>query len=577
MIFSSFIYNFFPNFNLHDHTEFSFEDKLITPFNKNLNEVLLWPPNIFIILNSIIDYTDKYRLLVSPQSHFCWDKQKKGEASDIAIAWIEYLGYQQKLNSTHDGNKIKHYMDVIFNVRNFSENIYDLMNNHDFCKAVFIMLVSIDKIFSKVNGGDFNDTVNIAVITRQSIILARKKFQKALTVDKENFADNDPMNGIVAQKFNTPQSGLTLNNLTQNLSFIKPSVKYRSVSTRKPGTTDSKSSYNILIIPWPFEIKDEYFTPASFDNLNYDMDDYFDFFDYTPTERFNPIHFLSFILSALRRTGSIDLIVFPECSLSIKQFETFSNLLYGIFKDNAPSLLSGVYGKIDNVGENYALLAFISDTGGFEFIRQNKHHRWFLDRNQLRNYNLALSLDPHKKWWENIAVDRRNLTIFNTTNGISLCPLVCEDLARQEPVAQAVRAIGPNLVVSLLLDGPQISPRWPGKYAAVLSDDPGSSVLSVTALGMTKRSTGLGFPPSQEVALWSEPGKNSESLKVTSYTGSLMLELELETSKMWSIDGRCEVKPVLRKKMHTALDLEFSQQSVQALTLNIQKALGNRR
>ncbi|MHA6672320.1 hypothetical protein ACXX29_009975 [Enterobacter mori] len=577
MTFSSFISNFFPSYDLHSHTELCFQDKLTTPFNNSLNEMLLWPPNIFIILNSIIDYTDKYRLLVSPQSHFCWNKQKKAEVSATSDAWVEYLGYQQKLNKTYNGYKIKKYIDVIFNINNFDKNIYDLMNKPDFCEAVFIMLVSIDKIFSKVNSGDFIDAVNMAIITRQSIILARKKLSPTLTIDKENFADNDPMNGIVAQKFNTPQSGLTLNNLTQNLSFIKPSVKYRSVSNRKPGTTDSKSNYNILIIPWPFEIKDEYFTPSNFNNLNYDMDEYFDFFDYAPAERFNPIHFLSFILSALRRTGNIDLIVFPECSLSRKQFESFANLLYNIFKENSPSLLSGVYGKIDNIGENYALLAFISDTGEFEYIRQNKHHRWFLDRNQLRNYNLALSLDPHKKWWENISVDRRNLTIFNTTNGISLCPLVCEDLARQEPVAQAVRAIGPNLVVSLLLDGPQISPRWPGKYAAVLSDDPGSSVLSVTALGMTKRSTGLGFPPSQEVALWSEPGKNSESLKVTSYTGSLMLELDLETSKMWSIDGRCEVKPILRKKMHTALDLEFSQQSVQALTLNIQKALGNRR
>nr|WP_321460906.1 hypothetical protein [uncultured Vibrio sp.] len=257
---------------------------------------------------------------------------------------------------------------------------------------------------------------------------------------------------------------------------------------------------------------------------------------------------------------------------------SFKDLLFEIFGEKAPSLLSGVFGKNDNAGMNSALLAFIDEGGQtFDILRQEKHHRWFLDRNQLRNYNLSLALDPGKKWWENISIGRRHLTTLKTTDGVRLCPLICEDLARQEPVAQAVRSVGPNLVISLLLDGPQISPRWPGKYAAVLSDDPGSSVLSVTALGMTKRATGLGHDPSSEVALWSEPNKGSETLKVSSSQGGLVIELELEPTKMWSIDGKSQIKPILRKKMHTTVELEYGDRSVPALKQSLIKALKARR
>lgn len=66
--------------------------------------------------------------------------------------------------------------------------------------------------------------------------------------------------------------------------------------------------------------------------------------------------------------------------------------------------------------------------------------------------------------------------------------LVCEDLARQDPAADLIRAVGPNLLIALLMDGPQLSGRWPARYASVLAEDPGTSVLTLTSLGMAERS-----------------------------------------------------------------------------------------
>ena len=88
-----------------------------------------------------------------------------------------------------------------------------------------------------------------------------------------------------------------------------------------------------------------------------------------------------------------------------------------------------------------------------------------------------------------------------------MCVLICEDLARQDPVTEVIRAVGPNLVFALLMDGPQLRNRWASRYASVLAEDPGCSVLSLTSLGMSRRSrprleSGPVVDRSSVIALW---------------------------------------------------------------------------
>lgn len=122
-------------------------------------------------------------------------------------------------------------------------------------------------------------------------------------------------------------------------------------------------------------------------------------------------------------------------------------------------------------------------------------------------------------------------------------------------------------MVSLLLDGPQIEQRWPGKYASVLSEDPGSSVLSVTALGMTLRSTGSGFDPSRQVALWSESGKKPETLELKKDGSGIVIELKMKTENMWTMDGRLKEKQILRKVKDSTVfsNSELSELSTESL------------
>ncbi len=173
--------------------------------------------------------------------------------------------------------------------------------------------------------------------------------------------------------------------------------------------------------------------------------------------------------------------------------------------------------------------------------KQYKHHRWQLDNYQIERYGLSSILPDKKIWWESMKVSKRRVSFLNVGNRLTISHLVCEDLARQDPISDLIRHVGPSLVVTLLMDGPQLKHRWSYRYASVLSDDPGCSVITLTSWGMTKRySTGAGLM-SKVVALWSE-SKNSKTREIELADGAeailLTLKIDMEAEK--TADGRME-------------------------------------
>jgi len=575
-----FIENYFPRTDFDSFEKIKLSGKLVLPsvddlkqldaFKdlkfKDLNVVLSWPPNVFLILYSLLDYTDKYRLIVSPQKHFVWKSDDNEIVSLLSNEWLSLIEQQfesTNTNGNHSRFNLVSNLDTVFNKNNFNVCIYDLLNRQEFITSVFHLLLSVDELFSDIN---------ICDITIENKLHLLLFIRNLVYKTNHHLTDSDKKHGFVTFKANVPQSGLTINNLTQNLACIKPSVMPQIIVNKQVKKSFDKKSYNILFLPWPLEIDPSSFVESK-NNSHLEMNEYFGFFDYKPNKELKSQDFLNALISAVKRVGTVDLIVLPECSLSEKTFEKFQNILFECFGENAPSLLAGIYSDNNNKAKNAAKLAFIGETKEFDSFEQQKHHRWFLDKNQLRNYNLSSTLDPGKKWWENIEVCRRRLLTLHTKDGVKLCPLICEDLARQEPVAQAVRAVGPNLVVCLLLDGPQISERWPGKYAAVLSDDPGASVLSVTPLGMTLNSTGLGHDPSRDVALWSEPNKGAESLRLGADGVGIVIELKMVDEEMWTMDGRCKMKPVLRKTIHTTVKSEYDGSNTSSLSTRLKTIL----
>jgi hypothetical protein len=69
-------------------------------------------------------------------------------------------------------------------------------------------------------------------------------------------------------------------------------------------------------------------------------------------------------------------------------------------------------------------------------------------------------------------------------------------------VAELLRDVGPALVVTILLDGPQLGSRWTAPCASVLADDPGSAVLTADGdarVSLARAALGTAFEARRDV------------------------------------------------------------------------------
>jgi len=266
--------------------------------------------------------------------------------------------------------------------------------------------------------------------------------------------------------------------------------------------------------------------------------DRFGYFDYAPRncDTITPVkNWLEKLLKRAMEIGQkVDLIVFPEGALTINQWEAVSN----IAQKHGIGLVSGVrkIAKGEGFGENSLRFKVPFPWQGEEI--QHKHHRWKIEEGQITNYGLGGTLDRKREWWENVRIENRKVNFFAVRPELVICPLICEDLARQDPVAELVRSVGPNLVIALLMDGPQLSDRWSARYATVLADDPGSSVLTISSLGMVQLSKPRGCKPSRVFASWKDAFGSFVPLELSYEETAMILNLQFREKEECSIDGR---------------------------------------
>jgi hypothetical protein len=293
-------------------------------------------------------------------------------------------------------------------------------------------------------------------------------------------------------------------------------------------------------VPYPTSVHASDFHPIRGPLLNMDQDR-FGFFEYAPTERFDPEGIVDLVRAAQRLVGAIDAVVLPEAALDEAVVPRVQGLLG---ESGVPYLIAGVRRAATDAEPFATNYAYIGGSGWQ--AAQHKHHRWCVDAAQVHQYHLGAALDPSRRWWEAIRIQRRSLTFVTIPGpaGLTICPLVCEDLARPDPVTDVIRAVAPTLVVALLLDGPQLAARWPARYASVLADDPGSSVLTLTALGMAWRSQPAGVEPSRVIALWKDAHRGLQQITLAEDARAIALTAHRREVKVTSADGRTSAQPV---------------------------------
>ena len=505
----------------------------IAPAVWDQDTLLTWPPDVFAMVASLLLKSGAYCHAISG-----W---KRKPPRKKWIKDVERTGKSWRKNKQPPAN-VQQWHRTIIGMRNRRIPVSSLRSHQKLCEALLELLAAADEAcigvgLALVSIGKGNAFVFEA---SQQLQMSAKTFGVSTLCKQVHHSVVR-----VLPKLHTPQSGMTIRSLTHNLALCPAGDVKAKWFERIRQEPERRHCLNLLLVPWPRKVspRDIQCVKPSKAELR-DMPPRFGFFEYRPPHDADvlPRDLKNLLKNARQVVPQIDGVVFPELALTRKQYTTISADL--IRQDTF--LICGVRGA----GKNYLRfdIPFRIQVGRNRIVRkpmqdtqqQNKHHRWRLDKRQIVQYGLGSCLNVEWKWWEHISIGERELNFVALDDWLTVCALICEDLARQDPVAEVVRAVGPNLVIALLMDGPQLNSRWPARYATVLADDPGSSVLTLTSVGMAE----LSRPPSiqersRAIALWKD-AKTGEavSIELPQNADGVVLSLSRVFRNEWAADGR---------------------------------------
>jgi hypothetical protein len=497
-------------------------------------ELLRWPPDVFALVAALLLKSGAYAHAVSG-----WQRNGK---LDEWIKELRAIGNAWGQKPDHPPKQVRSWFQTL--CKNRSVSVENVCSDGDLCAVLVQLCAAADEACVGVGCTLLNPAAAANEFRKQA---SKRLAETALTQQVSTLCKRVHHSTVrVLPKLHTPQSGITIRSFTHNLALCPAGdvrVKWAEC------LSEHRHCLNLLLAPWPLNV-----APADFDSVEKsraelpDMARGFGFFEYNPRDESDKVsratkegvlitQLKKLLTNARKAVSRIDGVVFPELALSAAQYEAISDILMdeGIFlicgvRDTPPP------GK--KAAQNY--LRFDIPFSPPISHRQDKHHRWKLDHHQIAQYGLGSCLDVAANWWEHIPIGNRELHFVVLDNWLTVCPLICEDLARQDPIAELVRAVGPNLVIALLMDGPQLPSRWPARYATVLADDPGSSVLTLTSVGMAE----LSRPPSitsvsRAIALWKD-AKTGEavSIQLPPDKEGAVLSLSRVFVKEYAADGR---------------------------------------
>jgi hypothetical protein len=355
----------------------------------------------------------------------------------------------------------------------------------------------------------------------------------------------------VLPKIRTPPTGGAA--FSRYACVYRPGLETRwhKLPARHRGTDPQAEHAQLLLLPWPLRVRESDFAAVE-GTVQRLAKEPFGFFEFAPEERLDLDLVDRMLVAARDEVGRVDVVLLPESAVEEGELDALEALLdhHGVVYLQAGvrkrSTRPGGFGSNEmHIGVNPRLEKGApfpgSPCGEWFHIRQEKHHRWSLDESQIYQYHLGGALHPHIRWWEAIDTPRRTVQIVETGEGIAIVSLVCEDLAQNDDVAEVIRSIGPTLVSAALLDGPQLTSRWPARYASVLADDPGSAVMTLTSFGMAQRSRPPGHDPSRVIALWKDPARGTREISLEPGAQGVLLTVCGARATKRTADGRWPV------------------------------------
>lgn len=488
-------------------------------------ELVRWPPDVFALANLVLDHTEAYRFAVAPPTARRWPPVSgwDEQVASAASAWR----HTASTPGSPAPSQVMEQWQVVTRCRDVPMALIRSGEAWELCQALLTLHAMADEACQglsaerKVQDRSFDHLAWAQLAATGS--LSRISPARVRIVPKTHFAAR----------------GITIRSFSRYLALCYESVDLRwrrtEAADRWSAAHVDRREFNMVLVPWPLQVRASDFRPIEgpLDNMDREV---FGFFEFAPEVALPPERLDCVLEAARKQMRRVDAVVLPEGALDVSEVEPLEEVLAA---HRVTSLIAGVRERANDgdLGQN-RLHVGIHSQAGWQHLGQAKHHRWCLDESQIRQYHLTRALDPKRQWWEGIDLPARRIEVIDMGGGATLAPLICEDLARLDEVADVLRRLGPTLVVALLLDGPQLATRWPWRYASVLADDPGSAVLTLTSLGMATRSRPPGCTRSRVVALWNDPKNGLRQLELGRRASALALTISCGTTTVWTADGR---------------------------------------
>src|SRR5215475_349256 len=518
-----------------------------SPFTEDLLE---WPADLFALTNSILKRTEAYRFVLSPPSGEEWPPRRfpnwSDAVEDAGRQWSVWLEDRKSLFPELLAGEWSAFRERA------GTPLEDLAEGRDWrmCEALLTLHAIADEACAGLGMAlDRSDGKGCLYRARGRELLVRTG----------SLARIQSHSLRVLPKVCTPPNGTSFRSFSRYACVQGPGVEARwhKVPVRRSGTEFQARHANLLLLPWPLRVRESDFrrVEGSVQRLAKEP---FGFFEFAPSEKLDLDLVSRMIVAARDEVDSVDGVLLPESAVDENEVEDLETVLD---RHGVAMLITGVRQRTPepgrfpsnwvHIGANARLekgASLPTSTGGQWFhIRQNKHHRWSLDEGQILQYHLGGVLHPHIRWWEAMEVPRRTVHFVEHGDEIAIVSLVCEDLAQIDSVAEVIRSVGPTVVFTPLLDGPQLSSRWAARYASVLADDPGSAVLTLTSFGMVQRSRPQRRDTSPVVALWKDPVGGLREIPLEAGAQGILLTLSTDRGTRRSADGRSPIDNVIEQ------------------------------
>jgi hypothetical protein len=502
------------------------------------DELLEWPPDVFALVNVVLARAEAFRFALSRQA---WPPSGFGDwAREVEDAGRRWSAWAEDRTGALPELVAAEWS--VFRER-LGMSLEQLASGRD--DRGWEALLTLHAVADEACAG-----LGVALDTFDADACVYRARGRELLARTGSLARIDSRYLRVLPKVRTPPTGRPAFSRYASVQGPGIDVRWHKMPARHRGT-DLRSEYaTMLMLPWPLQVRASDFRAVD-GSVGRLAKDPFGFFEFAPAERLDLDLLDRVLLAAREEAGSVDVVLLPESAVEKNELDDLETLLdaHGVVMLQAgvrePVQRSGPFpNNWLHIGVNPRLEKAgplpSGDRQPWFHVRQNKHHPWSLDESQVDQYHVGGALHPHIRWWEAMDVPRRAIQIVEVAE-LVLVALVCEDLAQNDEIAQLIRSVGPTAVIVGLLDGPQLASRWSARYASVLADDPGSSVLTLSSFGMVERSRPEGRDASRVIALWKDPTTGVREIPLEPGAHGVLLTVSFDRATRYAADRRLPV------------------------------------